>query len=356
MPTPMRVAAGHAALVSGSSPTPRLARSSAVAIGNFDGVHLGHQRLFAEAVTHARALGGESIVLTFDPHPARLLSPRYAPPLIATRERKLELIAEAGIDLCVVEPFDRALASLSPREFIERIVVGALGAGHVCVGYDFTFGKDRGGSGALLRELGAALGFGVSVIEPVSEGGMVCSSTKVREFVLEGRVEGAALLLGRDVEIDGDVVRGAGRGRTIGIPTANLHPATELLPKGGVYAGWAERRTPEGGQRWDAAINIGTNPTFSAPAANGGRAAPVTIEAHLIDFPGEPSGSLYGERLRLGIAARLRDELRFPSVDALIEQIHQDIAAATDGGRARRGGGAPGNIHGTSAVPVSEVP
>src|SRR5262245_61591879 len=189
----LQVTPGHASLVG-----PAVA--SAVAIGNFDGVHRGHQRLFAEARRQAEALGGRSVVLTFDPHPARLLSPQYAPPLITTSERKLELIADAGIELCVVEPFDRALASLGPEEFIERVVVGALHARHVCVGYDFTFGKDRRGGGALLRQLGAARGFGVTVIEPVSVDGIVCSSTKVREFVLEGRVEGAALLLGRDME------------------------------------------------------------------------------------------------------------------------------------------------------------
>jgi len=321
----MLVATGHRAL-------PLRPGASAVAIGNFDGVHRGHQRLFAEVVAQAGQRGAEPVVLTFEPHPARLLSPAFAPPLITPLSRKLELIEAQGIRVCVVEPFDRALAALSPAEFVDEVLVGALGAAHVCVGYDFTFGKNRGGDADALRAIGEARGFAVSVIEPVSVEGIVCSSTKVREFILEGRVEGAAMLLGRDVEIEGEVTRGAGRGSSIGVPTANLRPTTELLPRGGVYAGWAQR---QGGQRHDAAINVGTNPTFNGGDGIGRAdgAARVTIEAHLLDHDG---GDLYGEHLRLGLSARLRDEARFASVDALITQIARDIEAAREAGRMRR--------------------
>ena len=312
----MQIVSGHAALSS------RLLEP-VVALGNFDGVHRGHAHLFAETRRRADARGGQAVVLTFAPHPAQVLSPQFAPPLITTPARKLELIAAAGIDCCVVEPFNSALAALSPEAFVDEILLAAIGAREVCVGYDFTFGKSRAGDTHMLRALGEARHFGVTVIEPVAVEGMVCSSTKVRQFVLEGRVDGAALLLGRDFEVEGTVEKGAGRGRSIGVPTANLRPATELLPHGGVYAGWA---LLESGACHDAAINIGTNPTF---AGGGSR---MTVEAHLLDFSG---ADLYGSQIRLGFGARLRDELRFPSVDSLVAQIRNDIEATRRLGQTR---------------------
>lgn len=297
-------------------------RTPVVIIGNFDGVHRGHVHLFEEAEALARSLAdpaegqaaGEVVVLTFEPHPAKVLAPAYAPPLITPLARKLELIAEAGVDVTVVEPFDRAFAAQSPTEFVDRVLVAGLGARRVCVGYDFTFGSRRSGSVQTLTELGHARGFDVTCVPAFTVDGMVCSSTKVREFVLAGRLEGARLLLGRDPEVEGVVVRGDGRGRKIGVPTANLQPESELLPKNGVYAGWAEPLDSPG-SRFVAAINIGTNPTFQE-----GR--PVTVEAHLIDTEID----LYGKRLRLGFVKRLRDEERFASVDALVAQIRRDVA------------------------------
>ena len=182
----------------------------AVTIGNFDGVHLGHQRLLARARAGAAELGGEAVALTFDPHPAAVLAPHLAPRLITPTRRKLELLAAAGLDVCVVEPFDRDLAGLSPDAFARDILAGALGARRIVVGYDFTFGKKRAGNTAMLRDLGRELGFDVEVVEPVTVDGLVASSTRVRAFITEGNLEGARLLLGRDVEIDGVVVRGAG--------------------------------------------------------------------------------------------------------------------------------------------------
>jgi riboflavin kinase/FMN adenylyltransferase len=283
-----------------------------VAIGNFDGVHRGHAHIFHQAKRMALAGGGQAVVLTFDPHPAKLLAPTLAPPLITPLGRKLELIAAEGIDLTVVEPFDHALAALSPEEFVTRVLADGLGTVAVCVGYDFTFGAHRSGTTATLAQLGERSGFKVEVIPPVSIEGLVCSSTKVREFVLEGRVDGAARVLGRAAEVEGEVVRGEGRGRSIGVPTANLRLDTELVPKNGVYAGWAE---VPGEKRRAAAINIGTTPTFGA-------SHPVTVEAHLLDTDID----LYGRRLRLGFVRRLRSEERFPSKDALVEQIRKDIA------------------------------
>lgn len=301
----MDIFRGHNALT-------RPLRNPVVAIGNFDGVHRGHAFIFEQARRLAQGLDGEAVVLTFDPHPAKVLAPSFAPPLIATPARKLELCAEAGLDAAVLEPFDRAFASRSAEAFVSDVLKGGLGARHVVVGYDFTFGQKRSGNVQLLAELGPRHGFGVTVIAPVTVDGIVCSSTKVREFVLEGRVDGAALVLGRDPEVEGEVVRGDGRGRTIGVPTANLKTETELLPKTGVYAGWGERLRD--GRRWTAAINVGTNPTFVTGQE-------VRVEAHLLDCDED----LYGERLRLGFARRLRDEERFASREALVARIRKDV-------------------------------
>jgi riboflavin kinase/FMN adenylyltransferase len=284
-----------------------------VAIGNFDGVHRGHVHLFAQTRKLAAGLDGEAVVLTFDPHPAKVLAPRLQPPLISTLRRKLELIAQEGIAATVLQPFDLAFAQRAPDEFIRDVLVGGLGCKHVVVGYDFTFGAKRAGTVQLLAEVGPRQGFGVTVIPPVTVDGIVCSSTKVREFVLEGRVDGAQLVLGRSFEVEGEVVRGDGRGRKIGVPTANLRCATELVPKNGVYAGWAVRTRD--GQRWGAAINVGTNPTF----VNG---ANVSVEAHLLDCDQD----LYSEVLRVGFVERLRAEERFASIEALVAQIHADVA------------------------------
>jgi riboflavin kinase/FMN adenylyltransferase len=289
-------------------------RTPTVAIGNFDGVHRGHQALVRTARALAHDAGGEAVVLTFDPHPARFFAPHLAPPMIAPLERRLELLGEAGADVVVIEPFDAAFAAIEADAFVSTVLGRQLGARHVVVGYDFSFGKGRHGTPALLTSLGRALGLGVTVVPAVMADGLVCSSTKIREFVLEGRVDGARLLLGRPFEIAGEVVRGAGRGRGLGIPTANVRPDGELLPRTGIYAGYAQR--PGEDARFPAAVSIGTNPTF----VPGGHE--ITVEAHLLDFDGD----LYGARLRLLLLARLRDEHRFASVDELMAQIQQDIA------------------------------
>jgi riboflavin kinase / FMN adenylyltransferase len=298
----------------GHKTLPRTLRSPVVAIGNFDGVHRGHATIFEQAQKLAEGLGGEAVVLTFDPHPAKVLAPSFAPPLITPLQRKLELIAATGVSATIVEPFDRELAAKSPAQFLDDVLVDGLHARHVIVGYDFTFGQKRAGTVQLLAQAGPERGFGVTVVAPVSADGIVCSSTKVREFVLEGRVDGARLVLGRDVEVQGEVVRGDGRGKKIGVPTANVKSETELLPKNGVYAGWGERISD--GKRWIAAINVGTNPTFVADH-------PVTVEAHLLDCDED----LYGQRLRVGFVERLRSEERFPSLEALLAQIARDVEA-----------------------------
>jgi riboflavin kinase/FMN adenylyltransferase len=291
----------------------------ALAIGNFDGVHRGHQELVRVACARGAARSAAAGVLTFTPHPARVFAPSLAPPLIVSLERRLELLGEAGAELAIVEAFTPALAAVEAEAFVRDVLVGRLGACEVVVGYDFSFGRGRRGTPALLRETGVALGLGVTIVPPVTVDGLVCSSTKVREFVLEGRVEGAALLLGRPVEITGPVVRGAGRGRGLGIPTANVAPEGELLPPLGIYAARALVLDAAGdvASAHKAALSIGSNPTFTATST----AAPVTVEAHLLDFDAD----LYGRRLRLEVLHRLRDERRFESVEALLEQIVVDI-------------------------------
>jgi len=292
-------------------------RRAAIVLGNFDGVHRGHQALIETARRLADNTGGEVVALTFDPHPARLLAPALAPPLIVSLDRRAELLGEAGVDVVVVEPFTRAFAAIEAEAFGAEVLGRDLRAAHVVVGYDFSFGKGRRGDTTMLGELGERHGFGVSIVRRVSIHGLTCSSTKVREFVLEGRVEGAAVLLGRPFEITGTVVRGAGRGRGIGFPTANVQGEAELLPKAGIYAARAQLLDDAGAvvASHVAALSVGTNPTF---VAGGG----LTVEAYLLDFDGD----LYGRRLRLQLIERLRDELRFDSLDALTTQIAADVA------------------------------
>lgn len=299
-------------------------RGCAVAIGNFDGVHLGHQRLLAAARERAAARGARSAVLTFDPHPVRVLRPALAPPLVTPLARKLELLASHGIDGTVVQPFDLAYAQTPAVEFVARDLAGRLGCADAVVGYDFTAGHERARVDTL-RPLLASAGIVLHVVDPVTADGLVVSSTKIREFLLEGKVEAAALLLTRPYDLDGTVARGAGRGRGLGFATANVATAA-LLPANGVYVARAVvggRRGPlglEGGAVYGGVCNVGVKPTVETGAE-------VVAEAHLFDFDGR---DLYGEPIRLAFLARLRDERRFASIDALRAQIAQDVTRARD--------------------------
>ena len=290
--------------------------SSAVAIGNFDGVHQGHVALFEKAISLSKEEGGETAALTFTPHPARYFNPDLAPPLINTEEQKLELMAASGLDAVIVEPFNAELAALPPREFVSRVLVERLAVRHVVVGRNFLFGKKRAGDLAALQELGQELGYQAHGIASVNVQSIPASSTKVREFLLMGRVIGAAVLMGREYSVEGRVVRGKGRGRTIGIPTANIHMDNEILPRRGVYAGRV--RHPDG-RIIPAVINIGTNPTFE-------KAAVLSFEVHLLDF----SEDIYSQRLVVMFTQRLRDERRFGSVDELVAAIGEDITVARE--------------------------
>lgn len=285
----------------------------AVTIGNFDGIHLGHRQLLALAQRLAGARGAPAVLLTFEPHPAKVLSPELAPPLITTLPRKLALLRALGLDAVILQPFDRAYASTTTEAFVRRDLIGALGAADVVVGYDFTFGKGRAGNPEVLATLGAP-SLQVHTVPAYRENGLVVSSSKIRELLLEGRVEAASRLLGAPFVLDGTVAPGRGRGRTIGFPTANVAPATELVPANGVYTVLVAVEGVEGVLA--GAANVGRKPTFGEEER--------TVEVHLLDF----AGDLYGKRMAVAFLERQRPELRFESVDALVTQIERDVAEA----------------------------
>lgn len=304
-------------LVRLDSLAPRGWPEPAVAVGNFDGVHVGHQGLIRAAVAEARKLdSGTAVVLTFDPHPARVLSPGRAPLALMTVEQKAEVLGGLGVDLLAVLPFTAELAHRRAEEFVRDVLGQALGARVVVVGESFRFGHRRAGDVTTLEGLGQELGFRVLAHPAVVLEGAAVSSSRVRESLARGDVVAARRLLGRPFLVDGTVVKGVGRGRTLGIPTANLRLMNETLPGGGVYACRCRGAGATGGGPWDAVVNVGRRPTFGA--------GETTLEAHLLSF----SGDLYGCTLRVEFLERLRDERAFPGPEALVAQIHEDVARA----------------------------
>jgi riboflavin kinase/FMN adenylyltransferase len=303
-------------IVTDSAPLPPPAGGSAVTIGAYDGVHLGHRALLAELRSRAEDDGLATVVVTFDRHPASVVRPESAPRLLCDLDQKLELLASAGVDRTVVVRFDGERANETAEDFVNRELVEALDARLVVVGEDFHFGHGRKGNVALLAEMGAVAGFEVDGVSLSSEspGAVPVSSTRVRSLVAAGEVEAAAALLGRLHQVRGPVVTGDRRGGAeLGFPTANLDvPAEICLPAPGIYAGWYER--PDGA-RHQAAVSVGRRPTFYA---DGGE---LLVEAFLLDFDGD----LYGEPARLSFAHRLRDEQAFDSVDALVAQMGRDV-------------------------------
>ncbi|MBI2216847.1 MAG: bifunctional riboflavin kinase/FAD synthetase [Candidatus Rokubacteria bacterium] len=288
------------------------------ALGIFDGVHLAHRAILATAVERGRDLRVPSIACTFDPHPTEVLQPDRAPRPISTLDERLELIASTGVDGALVLRFTRELAVIEAEAFVRDVLAGRLKVREVVVGYNHTFGRGARGNVTLLAELGDQLGFRVHVTPPFEVDGVPVSSTAIRAALQSGNVEGAARLLGRAYTVNGQVVQGAGRGRTLGFPTANLALDRPLLARSGVYACDAEMD----GATWQAVVNVGVRPTFGEDR--------LAVEAHVLDFAGE----LYGRRIRVAFLRRLRDESRFPSVDALRQQIASDVASAR---RLRRG-------------------
>lgn len=291
---------------------PADAAPAVATVGNYDGVHLGHQRILASVTDDARSRDALSLLITFDPHPLAVVAPSRRPRLLCTRRQKLERLEESGLDGVLAIRFDSELAALSGEEFFGSFLLRRIPLMAIHVGSGFRFGKNRGGDLALLDSLGGRLGFEVIEVPPVRVDEEIVSSTAIRAAVADGNVRRAAALLGRPYEIEGEVVTGDGRGRGLGFPTANIATDSELIPASGVYV--SEAATVDG--RFASVTNVGSRPTF-------GEGTPV-VETHLIGYEGD----LYHERISLRLFERLRDEQRFAGPGELADQIARDRAAA----------------------------
>ena len=288
-------------------------RSPVLALGNFDGLHRGHVKIVERIQRGALERGGTSVVLTFDPHPPRVLRPDKAPALLMTKAQKLDALARAGVQGAAVVRFSTEMSQWEPDAFVGTVLVEWLRVAEVWVGADFLFGRNRSGNFTLLKALGAQYGFRAEKIDPVRYKDFVVSSTRIRRLVGEGRVDEAGALLGHHYALDGVVVEGAKRGRELGFPTANLATENELVPPHGVYA----TAITVDGAVYPSVTNIGQRPTFGDHLAT-------TVEAHLIDR----TMDLYGKTVRLAFVQRLRDERKFPDLAALQEQIAADVRRA----------------------------
>jgi riboflavin kinase / FMN adenylyltransferase len=305
---------------------------SVVTIGNFDGVHRGHQQVLSQLIRTARLNSAKSVAVTFDPHPALIHRPESAPELIMGLHDKLQALGELGLDAILVMKYSLELASLTPEEFVGSVLVDSLHASHVVIGHDTRFGKGNSGDLNTMQELGERFGFEVLVISefgsegfPLHDDGGTdrrCSSTWVREALREGDVDTAAAVLGRAHRMRGEVVHGAARGRDLGFPTANLSSdASGLIPADGIYAGWL---VDEAGTRWPAAISVGSNPTFDGVSRQ--------VEAHVIDRPEEriEDFDLYGQTVVVEFVTRLRGMVAYRGPEALVEQMRQDVLQTHD--------------------------
>ncbi len=285
-----------------------------LALGNFDGVHRGHQAIFHHVVARAQAIGGTSMVFTFEPHPLQVLAPEKAPLLLTTYEQKMRLIAALGITVGLRVPFTEQFARQEPIDFVRDVLCQRLGIHEVVVGHDFRFGHNRAGTVAFLQEQAANFGYQVTVIPAIMQDDTVVSSSNIRRLLQQGQVEQAARLLGRYYAIEGPVVEGFRRGVQLGFPTANVRPINAIVPHKGVYAvrvEWDNRLYP-------GVANIGYNPTFGNQA--------LSVEAHLFDV----EANLYGATVRVEFLCRIRDERKFASVEELVAQIACDARYARD--------------------------
>jgi riboflavin kinase/FMN adenylyltransferase len=300
----------------GSAEAPKVslvspARGSVVTVGTFDGVHRGHQAVLDEVRARALASGRSSVLLTFDPHPLAIVRPEHAPQLLTTQDEKRAALAQSGLDLVVFLRFTPSLATYSPERFVDEILQERLAVRELVIGYDHGFGRDRSGNADTLRHIGAQRGFAVDVVAPFALQGAPVSSSRMRSALADGDVETARTGLGRNYTLSGRVLRGEGRGRALGFPTANLGEidAAKLIPEVGVYAVWALIE----GERHAAALHIGPRPTFEGATAS--------IEAHLLHV----SADLYGARMQIEFVSRLRPVQRFESTEALMDQLARDI-------------------------------
>ncbi len=291
-------------------------KNAVITIGNFDGVHIGHQALLGRTVEKAGAMDGISLAITFEPHPARVLGQNNHPPLITLYEQKAELIERSGIDILITIPFTREFATITAKQFVGDLLVGKIGIKAIVIGQDYTFGKNREGNVALLKFFSEIFGFEVIVIDwiPVSNHthGRI-SSTKIRELLMEGNVSEARKLLGRFYQIKGTVVSGRGRGgKVLGFQTANINLQDELCPKTGIYAVTVECDD----KKHEGVANIGYSPTFDDHI--------FTVEVHIIDF----NENIYGQKIRVNFIQRIRDEIKFSNIPALSKQIEKDVKEA----------------------------
>lgn len=288
-------------------------KASCVTIGNFDGVHMGHQKLLCRTRQKALAMGFSSVAVTFDPHPLRVLVGAHTPPFITLTPQKLELIASLGLDFTLCLDFTKDLAKLEPEEFVRAHLVDGLGMREMVIGYDYAFGRNRRGDYVMLSEMGSRYDFHVEQVGPVLIDDAVVSSSRIRDMVQAGLVWEVRPLLGRFYRVEGKVVTGRNRGgRLLGFPTANLRLKEELFPKIGVYAVWAEYK----GRTCPAVANIGFNPTFGNEV--------LSVEMHILDF----NENIYDQDVRVHFVQRLRNEQKFPGIEALTARIREDIVLA----------------------------
>lgn len=289
-------------------------KGTIVTVGTFDGVHRGHWHVLAALTAGARARGLQSLLVTFDPHPLRIVRPEAAPLLLTTPAEKIEILAQSDVERVALLRFTPELAALSPAEFVERVLIGRLRMKHLVIGYDHGFGRGRSGDVDTLKEIGRSMGFGVDVVPPVMSGDAAISSSAIRRLLQAGDVESATAALGRPYSLTGTVVRGEGQGRRLGFPTANMEAGhtDKLVPHEGIYAVRAALRD----RFADGVLHLGPRPTFAG--------LPPSIELHLFDFDGD----LYGHRVRVDFVARIRDIARFDSVDVLIRAMEADCMEA----------------------------
>ena len=295
-------------------------RNPVVTLGNFDGVHLGHQRIFKRVKEEASKIRGQGVVITFEPHPLKVLAPERFSPLLTPFRKKMMLIEKSGIEIVLCIEFSLTFSEISPSQFIESILVQKVKVKKVIIGYNYHFGKGQEGDAQTLKEAGKVFDFEVEIVEPLRVGQTIVSSSKIRTLIQRGEVEEASKLLGRDYPIIGKVVEGEKRGQTLGFPTANLEISDELYPKTGVYAVeviWHQ-------QRFNGLANIGSNPTF--PTQTGRSEEPFSLEVHILNF----NRQIYGKEIEVRFKKRIRDEVRFESPSLLIEQIKKDIQLAQE--------------------------
>jgi riboflavin kinase/FMN adenylyltransferase len=314
-------------IIEGIENLKRSFRNPVVTLGNFDGVHLGHQQIFKRVKEEASKIRGQGVVITFEPHPLKVLAPEKFLPLLTPFRKKMMLIEKSGIEIVLCIEFSLPFSEISAFEFIESILVEKVKAKKVIIGYNYRFGKGQGGDAQTLKEAGKVFDFEVEVAEPLRVGETIVSSSKIRNLIRRGEVEEASELLGRDYPVIGKVVEGEKRGQTLGFPTANLEISDELYPKTGVYAVevvWHQ-------QRFNGLANIGSNPTFSTQTGKGGE--PFSLEVHILDFNRE----IYGKEIEVRFKKRIRDEVRFESPSLLIEQIKTDIQWARENVFSRHG-------------------